>query len=217
MAGNTSVLSALSPGNGMAAYMQISKEYLENSNGIEGDFINIKLAELSDIMYDTNRKVSAFWSSGNRNARGLNKGVRLSSGKMVIQVIDADFIAKIQQTMIITDDNGAQTTNALKKYYSFGTMKPINTKDSENTINKDVNSIKYADEIPLCDIIVVAKGDHEYFQGETRVFKPETVVQLKLKGVKFLTDIFSVAAGSRIADKVADILILKGIEDWKEI
>ena len=212
------ILNALSPGNGMAAYLQIHKKYLANSDGVEGDFINLKLAELSDVMYDTNRKVSAFWTNGSRNARGLNKGVRMSSGKMIVQVIEEDFISKLQKSFDFKDTKGNEKNNSLKSYYSFGTVKPIETKYSENSVSKQETKIKYADEIPFCNLIIVAKGDHEKInQDGTRTFKPEEIVQLKFKGVKFLTDLFSVAVGQRIADKVLDIMIFQGIEDWKVI
>ena len=91
------VLNALSPGNGMAAYLQIHKKYLENGEGLDGEFINLKLAELSDVMYESNRKVAAFWTNGSRNARGINKGIRMSTGKLMVQVIEEDFISKLQK------------------------------------------------------------------------------------------------------------------------
>ena len=212
------ILNALSPGNGMAAYIQIHKKYLANENGVEGEFINLKLAELSDVMYDTNRKISAFWTNGSRNARGLNKGVRMSSGKLIVQVIEEDFISKLEKSLNFTDSKGNAKSNSLKNYFTFGTMKPINTKDSENTLSKETTKIKYADEIPFCNIIIVAKGDHQTFNSDgTTTFRPEEIVQLKLKGVKFLTDLFSVAVGQRISDKVLDLMIFQGIEDWKVI
>ena len=212
------ILNALSPGNGMAAYLQIHKKYLENADGVEGEFINIKLAELSDVMYETNRKVSAYWTNGSRNARGLNKGVRMSSGKMIVQVIEEDFISKLQKSLNFTGEDGKQKSNSLKNYYTFGTMKPIQTKDSENTLSKESTKIKYADEIPFCNLIIVAKGDHQTINKDgATTFKPEEIVQLKFKGVKFLTDLFSVAVGQRISDKVLDIIIFQGIEDWKVI
>ena len=212
------VLNALSPGNGMAAYLQIHKKYLENGEGLDGEFINLKLAELSDVMYESNRKVAAFWTNGSRNARGINKGIRMSTGKLMVQVIEEDFISKLQKSLNFTDSSGNKKSNSLKNYFTFGTMKPIATKDQENTLVKQDTKIKYADEIPFCNIIIVAKGDHKVFNsGGTTTFKPEEIVQLKLKGVKFLTDLFSVAVGQRIADKVLDLMIFQGVEDWKVV
>lgn len=206
------IAKALSPGNGMAAYLQIHKSNLVNADGLDGDFLNIKFAELSDVAYETNRKVSAFWNNGDRNAKGINKGVRLSSGKIMVQVIEEDFISKITKE-IKTSSSG--TKNKIKNAYSFNGERPIKTQVSSE---KGESAIKYADQLPLCDLIIVAKGDYVKPDGTGNTqFSPNEVVQLKLKGVKMMNDIFSIAVGSAIQNKVIDILILKGVEDWKII
>lgn len=215
-------LSALSPGNGMAAYLRFSKNDFtkDSGNGVNSEgFVEIKFAELSDILYETNRKTSAFWTAGNRNAKGINKGVRLSTGKILVQTIEQDFISKLNANLSV--ENSLGSVNSIKKSFSFGIDKPI-TEKNPTELTKDTGSnFRYVDEIPLFDLIVVAKGDHATLIGTnagiSNSFDPECIYRLELHGVKMMTDIFAVGVGDTINNKVVDIMILKGIKNWEKV
>lgn len=226
--------NSLSIGNGISCFIQISPEHINKEADIPDEIktngIMIDIGTISNVLYSVQRDVSPNYIAGNRNAVGINKGKRLSTGRIIFSTFDQDSLYYILNE-VVTKYGTSQSTGGIKSMLEKGTYFQYNLSTDKKSIDvgtgttatadQDAQEIRFLDELPPVNIIFTGIADDvarvfakDY--EDKRKFRRNVRYKMELNGVKFLGDSFGIAAGSPLSDQVVDIMILGNIKPWAE-
>lgn len=221
--------NSVSVGTGIKVYFRIKSEYLYDTKKKANSTVDsvFEVGLLNDIIVETNRDVAPQFVAGSRSAISYCSGKRLTSGKVSFAVFEKDFISYFVKTYTLSSNRFNLKNLSEFNSNQFGTdYDSTEIKKTENFL-KDAD-IKYLDQLPPVDIIVVGRGDlidsmkkssdvkNEIFAINDG-FKMNAFFKMELKNVRFLNDSFGISAGSALGDQVLDFIVCGEKLPWKEV
>ena len=209
--------NSVSVGTGIKAYFRINGTYLK-----DGKTSVFEAGLLNDLMVETNRDVAPQFVAGNRSAISYCSGKRLTSGKASFAVFEKDFIGYLIETYrgkikTLSDFNSNQ--------FGFEYNSEESKKEENFLTELEAKDIKYLDQLPPVDIIIVGRGDkinslavdgNDVFKISAD-FKMNAFFKMELKNVRFLNDSFGISAGSVLLDQVLDFIVCGEKLPWREV
>lgn len=228
------VANPISIGNGLFVIMQIDKRYITGKIEDKGHLVNIKLGDIANISYQLQRKTTADYVAGRKDANSFSRGHVLGNGRMLCSVIDRELLHHI--FCEIQEEVGESALFKLNESEdTFGGGFEVEEKEegitSETAIGgsnpffSKQKTYMYLDDLPVFDIRILARADavtnvKEYGdQNGAGVdsFKMNKLYENKIQRISFVNDSGGANAVDPIRNQAVQFIIFGNVTGWKEM
>lgn len=211
----------LCKGSGLRVYCEITLNR-ENGNETEYKRFRYNLGSLQKISAEINRQTAFNYVAGRSTPAGVLKGIRSTYGEITFESMDAGILynmfADIKKFNYETEQLESTSLEGFSfDDYSLAESNASLISGAQEAININLyqKEIVALDDLPPIDIIVT--GYAEQIDPTTGIYKKGQTYQFKLKDVVFLSETFGISPGAPLHNVATKVLILGGIEPWKEI